>query len=155
MDAMSGRGKLEDWGLVADFYGLGERAEYRSEQTETDGADSIVLGGIQDSANWADWGGKADWRTGGLADVAEYGILDGADWSGLGPTGRTQRTTESWTGRTGVDGADWGGQGGLERTGRTGRTGLGRMGRSGERGGLGWTERIRANEAEGGVLGRA
>ena len=59
MDAMSGRGELEDWGLVADFYGLGERAEYRSERTEVDGADSradgadsIVLGGIQD---WADW----------------------------------------------------------------------------------------------------
>ena len=58
MDAMSGRGELEDRGLVADFYGLGERAEYRSERTEADGADSrvdgadsIVVGGIQD---WAD-----------------------------------------------------------------------------------------------------
>ena len=53
MDAMSGRGELEDRGLVADFYGLGERAEYRSEQiaadgadSRADGADSIVLGGI-------------------------------------------------------------------------------------------------------------
>ena len=55
MDAMSGRGELEDRGLVADFYGLGERADYRSERTEADRADSradrvdsIVLGGIQD-----------------------------------------------------------------------------------------------------------
>ena len=62
MDAMSGRGELEDRGLVADFYGLGERAEYRSERTgadgadsQADGADSIILGGIQD---WADWGGR-------------------------------------------------------------------------------------------------
>ena len=53
MDAMSGRGELEDRGLVVDFYGLGERAEYRSERTEADGADSradgadsIVLGGL-------------------------------------------------------------------------------------------------------------
>ena len=58
MDAMSGRGELEDQGLVADFYGLGERAEYRSEQIEADGADS--------------W-------TGGLADGADYRILDKAD----------------------------------------------------------------------------
>ena len=55
MDAMSGRGELEDRGLVADFYGLGKWAEYRSKRTEADradsradGADSIVLGGIQD-----------------------------------------------------------------------------------------------------------
>ena len=61
MDAMSGRGKLEDRSLVADFYGLGERAEYRSKRTKADGADSrvdgadsIVLGGIQDSADGAD-----------------------------------------------------------------------------------------------------
>ena len=60
MDAMSGRGELEDRGLVADFYRLGEQAEYRSEWTKADradsradgadsradGADSIVLGGI-------------------------------------------------------------------------------------------------------------
>ena len=62
MDAMSGRGELEDQGLVADFYGLGERAEYKSERTEADEADSIVLGGIQD---WADWGRRGelgDWR---------------------------------------------------------------------------------------------
>ena len=59
MDAMSGRDELEDRGLVADFYGLGERAEYRSERTEADGADSIVLDGIQDWANWADWGGRS------------------------------------------------------------------------------------------------
>ena len=58
MDAMSRRAELEDRGLVANFYGLGERAEYRSERTKADeadnradGADSIVLGGIQD---WAD-----------------------------------------------------------------------------------------------------
>ena len=67
-----------------------------------------------------------------MADAAEYGILDGADWGRLGDW-RTQRTTESWTRRTRVDGADWGG------LGWTGRTGLGRMGRSGGRGGLGWT----------------
>ena len=83
MDAMSGQGELEDRDLVADFYGLDERAEYRSERTEADGADSradgadsIVLGGIQD---WADW---ADWRT-----------------------QRTQGSMESWMGR---NGADWG-----------------------------------------------
>ena len=70
MDAMSGRGELEDRGLVADFYGLGERVEYRSERTEADGADSrangadsIVLGGIQD---WTDWADGAD--RGGLED---------------------------------------------------------------------------------------
>ena len=90
MDAMSGRGELEDRGLVADFYGLGERAEYKIERTEVDGADSradgadsIVLGVIQDWADWTDWGGR-----GGLAD-----------W-------RMQRSTESWTGRTGADSAD-------------------------------------------------
>ena len=63
MDAMSGQGELEDWDLVADFYGLGEWVEYRSERTEADGADSIVLGKIQDFADWTDWGGR-----GGLAD---------------------------------------------------------------------------------------
>ena len=60
MDAMSGRGELGDWGLVVDFYGLGERAEYRTERTGADGADgadSIILGGIQD---WADWGERVD-----------------------------------------------------------------------------------------------
>ena len=48
-------------------------------------------------------------RTGGRADAAEYGSLNGADWGGLGDW-RTQRTTESWTGRTGWTGglADWG-----------------------------------------------
>ena len=56
MDAMSGRGKLGDRGLVVDFYRLGERAEYKTERTGTDsradgavggvGADSIILGGI-------------------------------------------------------------------------------------------------------------
>ena len=54
MDAMSGRGELEDRGLVADFYGLNEWVEYKSEWTEADGADgvdSIVLGGL------------GDWRT--------------------------------------------------------------------------------------------
>ena len=94
MDAMSGRDELEDRGLVADFYGLGERAEYRSERIEADGADSIVLGGIQD---WADWGGRSGrsgvrnpgrgqlgptGRTGGLADAA-----DAADWDGRGRLG--------------------------------------------------------------------
>ena len=81
MDAMSGRGKLEDRGLVADFYGLGKRAEYKSERTKADGAnsrvdgaDSIVLGGIQD---WADWGGLG--RIGGPTDAAGYEILDEAD----------------------------------------------------------------------------
>ena len=72
MDWANGRGESEDRGLVVDFYGLDERAEYRSERTEADGADSradgadsIVLGGIQDWADWADWGGKVDWRTSG------------------------------------------------------------------------------------------
>ena len=86
MDAMSGRGELGDRGLVADFYGLSERAEYRTERTGADGADSwadsIILGGIHD---WADWGGRAD-----AADAADYGILDGADWGGGGPMGRAR-----------------------------------------------------------------
>ena len=84
MDAMSGWGELGDRGLVADLYGLDERAEYKSEQTKTDGAnsradgaDSIVLGGIQD---WADWGGR-----GKLAHV------------------RTQQSMQSWMGQTGAD----------------------------------------------------
>ena len=33
MDAMSERGELGDRGLVADFYGLGGRAEYRTGRT--------------------------------------------------------------------------------------------------------------------------
>ena len=60
MDAMSGWGELEDRGIVADFYGLGEQAEYRSEQTEVDEADSIVLGGL---GGLGRQGGLADWRT--------------------------------------------------------------------------------------------
>ena len=132
MDAMSGRGELEDRGLVADFYGLGEWAEYKSKRTEADGADgadSIVLGGIQDWADWADWGGQGRrsgrsgvqnprrgrlGRTGGLVDAADatdYGILDGVDCGRRGGLGRTR-----WTGADGADGAD----GGLE--GRKGRT---------------------------------
>ena len=100
MDAMSGRGELEDRGLVADFYGLGERAEYRSKQTEADGADS--------RADGADWGGLGNWRTqrtteswtGRMGQIgpdradswtggrADYGIVDRADWGGLERTGR-------------------------------------------------------------------
>ena len=57
MDAMSRRGKLGDWGLVADFYGVGGRAEYRTGRIGADGADNRA-----DGANW--W-------TGGVADGAE------------------------------------------------------------------------------------
>ena len=58
MDAMSERGELRDRGLVADFYGLGERAEYRTEWTGADGADS--------QAN------VADWRTGQTGRTPSY-----------------------------------------------------------------------------------
>ena len=56
-----------------------------------DGADSIIVGGIQD---WADW------RTGERNRVRNPGR------DGLGRTGgmadwRTQQTTKFWTGRTG------------------------------------------------------
>ena len=104
MDAMSGRGELGDRGLVADFYGLGERAEYRTERTGADGADgadSIILGGIQD---WADWGGRVD-----AADAADYGILDGADWGGRGGQGSLGQACQ-WTRRTDQDAhvqVDW------------------------------------------------
>ena len=93
MDAMSGRGQLGDWGLVADFYGLGGRAEYRTRWTGADGADSRADGAdsiILDEADWADYktgrtrADGADWWIGGLADGADYGILDGADWGGRG-----------------------------------------------------------------------
>ena len=57
MDAMSGRGELGDQGLVADLYGLGGRAEYRTGRT----------GRIR--ANVAD----------SRMDGADYGTLDGAD----------------------------------------------------------------------------
>ena len=59
MDAMSGRGELGDRGLVADFYGLGGRAEYKTRRTRADGADNQTVG----------------------ADGADSIILDGADWA--------------------------------------------------------------------------
>ena len=106
---------------MADFHGLGERAEYRTERAGADGADSradgvdsIILGGIQD---WTDWG----------------------------RLGRTGRTTESWTGRTGADGADWGGRGGLGRRGAYGSSLGGRKGQTGKpRAGVlaGWADRL-------------
>ena len=102
MDGMSGRGKLGDRGLVVDFYGLGERAKYRTERIGADGVDS--------RADVADWriGGRGKWRT------PSY-------W-----TGRIGRTPSYWTGRigrTGADGADWGKLGRMRRTGRRGAYG--------------------------------
>ena len=115
MDAMSGRGKLGDRGLVADFYGLDGWAEYRTGRTGADGADSW-----EDNVDWQT--GRTGWtllywmgrtgRTSGLADAADYGILDGADWGGL----------VDWL--TSKRGGLWNpGRGGLGRTGRTGRRG--------------------------------
>ena len=61
-------------------------------------------------------------RTGGRTDAAEYGILDGADWGGLGWTGWTRGLADAVDAADyGIlDGAGWGGRGGLGRTGRTG-----------------------------------
>ena len=77
MDAMSGRGELGDWGLVADLYGLDGRAKYRTGRTGADRADYGILD-------------KADW--GGLADGADCqtGAGGRAGLSGEGRTGRTQ-----------------------------------------------------------------
>ena len=46
------------------------------------------------------WAEYRTGRTSGQANVAKYGILDGADWGRVGDwrTQRTQRTTKSWTG---------------------------------------------------------
>ena len=47
-------------------------------------------------------------RTGGLADAADYGILDGAvraDWGGRGGWGRIRSSLEGRKGRTGKPGA--------------------------------------------------
>ena len=115
MDATSGRGELGDRGLVADFYRLGKRAEYKIERigadeadSRVDRADSIILGGIQD---WVDWGGRS-----GLADAAEYEILDGADWGGRGGRGRGGRMGRAWGGvRGGLGSLGWA----CQRTGRT------------------------------------
>ena len=93
MDVMSGRGKLGDRDLVADFYGLGERAEYRTERTEADRADSRAdsradvadrqtertrrntrLGGLEQTVGRTV--GRT-WRTGGRSGLG--GIQDWAD----------------------------------------------------------------------------
>ena len=118
MDAMSRRGELGDRGLVANFYGLGERAEYKTERTGADGADSqadgadgadsIILGRIHD---WADWGGRNGvWNSGR---------------GGLGRTGRRGAYGSSLRGRkgrTGKPGAgmpvDWADRLGCARPGR-------------------------------------
>ena len=99
---------------MADFYGLGERAEYRSERTEADGVDNRVDG--------ANWGGLAD-----AADAADYEILDGADgadWSGRGGRGgggRIGSSLEGRKGRTGKPGVgmpvDWADRLGCARPG--------------------------------------
>ena len=59
MDAMSGRGDLGDRGLVADFYGLGKQAEYRTERTGADGADYGILDGAEGAEGglWVELGG--------------------------------------------------------------------------------------------------
>ena len=99
MDAMSGRGELGDRDLVADFYGLGGRAEYRTGRTGADRTDWWIGGrSALRNPRRNRRGGLVDWRTG---------------W-----------TTESWKARTGVDGADWGGRGGRGGGGRMGRRGV-------------------------------
>ena len=109
MDAMSGRGELRDRGLVADFYGLGKRAEYRTERTGAngaDGADSIILDMadsiILDGADWAEYRTRRTGQNtglGGLGQTGRTGRTGGlADW-------RMQRSAKSWTGRIGADGA--------------------------------------------------
>ena len=108
MDAMSGRGELGNRGLVADFYGLGEWTEYRTERTGADGADSRV-----DVADWqTGWTERTQrsaesWtgRTG--ADGAEGGI-----WVKLG--GRKGRTGKPGAGVP----ADWADRLGCARLGR-------------------------------------
>ena len=101
MDAMSGRGELEDWGLVAEFYGLGERVKYKSERTGADGAD-WQTGGC--SGVWNP-GRSGLGRTGGLADRVDYGILDGrtGGWGGLRNPGQSGL---GQMGRTRANGAD-------------------------------------------------
>ena len=75
MDAMSGRGELKDWGLVADFYGLGEWVEYRTERTGADGRNT-GLSGVGRTSGLADYEilDEADWGIrGGLADRVDWG----------------------------------------------------------------------------------
>ena len=79
MDAMSGRGELGDRGLVADFYGLGGRAEYRTGRIEADGADSQVNG--------------ADWRTGRTGQTPSYWTGQIGRNTGLGGLGQTGQTS--------------------------------------------------------------
>ena len=93
---MSGRGELGDRGLVADFYGLGERAEYRTEQTGADGAD-WPMGQTRRSPSY--WTGQTK--------------ADEADWGRRGGLGWTRRT-----GRRGAYGSSLGGH-----KGRTGKLG--------------------------------
>ena len=151
MDAMSGQGELGDRGLVADFYGLGERAEYKTKRTGVDGADSR-----------ADWGGRGG-QSGGRGGLHHTGRN-----IGLGGLGRTGRTA-GHSGRSRVRNLGWGGLGRKGRTGglaewRTSRLwnpGRGKLvdwrtsGRGGlrnlGRGGLGQTGADEADGAEGGV----
>ena len=80
----------------------------------------------------ADWGGLG-W-TGGLEDAADYGILDRADYGRRGGPGRT--------GRTGADGAD---RGGWDGPGRIGSSLEGRKGRTGKPGAsviADWADRL-------------
>ena len=90
-------------------------AEYRTGRIRQTGA-ARRTGGQADVAEYrildgADWSGL-EW-TGGLADAvdaADYGILDGADWRRRGRLGRMGQTGQ--TGADGADGADWSGRGG-------------------------------------------
>ena len=133
MDAMSGWGELGDRGLVADFYGLGERAEYRTERTRADRAHS--------RADVADW--RIGWTGRTPSYWAEYRTrrtgADGADWGGLGRLAH------------GADGANWGRRGGPGRTRRTGQRGAygaslgGRKERTGKPGAglpVDWADRL-------------
>ena len=101
------------------------------------------LGGLYGCNDWAGRTGRsrlvaALYGRGGLADgrvrKPGWGRLGrtGADWGGLGWTGRTGGLADQRTGRSGADGADFGGRGGLGdwRTQRPGWGGLGRTGRS-------------------------
>ena len=107
-----------------------------------DRANSIILGGIQD---WADWSGRG--RLADAADAAEYGILDGVDW------GEQANAADAADYRI-LDVANGGGLGRMGQMGRTGWKG-GRMGWTGADGadGVEWrTGRTRADRAEGGVM---
>ena len=80
----SGRSRVRNprWG------GLGRTGRTGGLADAADKADYEILNRV-DKADGAD---GADSWTGGLADKADYGILDGAEWGGRGGVGQTRRT---------------------------------------------------------------